>query len=98
MNGLDDHHRAPSQKADSPLVNLMFSGHLRITLNVAAITLGTMGGAGALGYWLDMQFGTKPLLLILGLVLAFPLIQVFIYKKFKKMTADEAAKTKKDNN
>lgn len=74
------------QKATPELQELMFSKHLQITLRVAAITLGSIGIFTGGGYLLDMKFATKPLFLILGLVISFPLSQFLIYKSMREVT------------
>jgi len=76
------------QKATPELQELIFSKHLQITLRVAAITLGSIGIFTVGGYALDMQIGTKPLFLIIGLLISFPLSQYLIYKKFRTITTD----------
>jgi F0F1-type ATP synthase assembly protein I len=60
------------------------SSRLPVFLASTGYTVLTIAILGGLGYWLDLQFGTKPYILIGGLVAAFPLSQVLVYKKIKK--------------
>ena len=76
------------QKATPELQDLMFSKHIQITLRVAAITLGSILIFSGGGFLLDMQIGTKPLFLILGLVVSFPLSQYIIYRTFRSVTTN----------
>ena len=63
---------------------LMFSQHFRVSIMVALITVTVMGGLSFLGYQLDAVYQTKPAFLIVGLVMAFPLSQLVVYKWVKK--------------
>lgn len=50
-----------------------------------------------LGFLLDKLFNTKPLCIICGVIIAFIVTNIFIYKKIKKLikTFDESEKQKK---
>lgn len=75
------------EKGPNPeLENLMFAKHFQITIRVALITLGGLAIFGGGGYLLDTQFGTKPLFLIIGVVVSYPIIQVALYRTFRSMT------------
>lgn len=50
---------------------------------------------GGLGYWLDQQFDTKPMLFIVGLLIAFPATQIHLYRKMKNYAKDKVNKTKR---
>lgn len=76
-----------TQKKDKkPLHHLMFAGHLKITIRVLGITIGTMAILGGIGYLLDKQLNTYPTVFIIGLFIAFPITQLAIYKTFKKLS------------
>ena len=75
-----------NQKEPSKLEKLMFSEHYKITFRVIAITLTTLAIFAGGGYLLDQQLGTYPTIFIVGLVLAFPVTQLVIYKTFKQVT------------
>jgi F0F1-type ATP synthase assembly protein I len=62
---------------------LIGKNHLQITFRVLLITVLTIGILTGLGFWLDTIFDTKPLGMVIGLVIGFPVTQVVIYKKFK---------------
>lgn len=70
----------------TPLQHLMFQGHLAITIRVIGLTLSVMTIFGYGGYLLDQKFDTQPILLIVGLVIGFPVLQLLIYRTFTKMT------------
>jgi len=74
------------QRESTPLEHLMFKGHLQITIRVVAITIATLAIWGGGGYLLDKALATFPLFMIIGLVVAFPLAQLLIYKTFRKVT------------
>lgn len=67
---------------------LVGKSHLQITLRVLAITVVTVGGFASLGYLVDTQLDTKPLGMVIGLVVGFPVTQYIIYKKFRNFTDD----------
>ncbi len=50
-------------------------------LMISVLTVAVLGGAG---YWLDLQRGTKPLFLGLGLFISFVLTNAMIFGKIKK--------------
>jgi F0F1-type ATP synthase assembly protein I len=84
------------EKKTSKLERLMFSEHYKITLRVITITVGSMAILAGGGYLLDQQLGTYPTMFIAGLVLAFPVTQVVIYKTFKQVT-DKAEQKSNEN-
>ncbi len=63
---------------------LMFSQHFRVSIMVALITVTVMGTLSLIGYQLDSVYQTKPAFLIVGLVMAFPLSQLVVYRWVKK--------------
>lgn len=69
-----------------PLVNLMFKGHLAITVRVIGTTVVIMAALGGAGYLLDKALNTQPILMVAGIVIAFPIIQFVIYKTFRNVT------------
>ena len=54
---------------------------LAIIVSLASIAI--FGGAG---YLLDLKMGTKPLLLLVGIVISFPVTQLILAKLVKKLT------------
>ncbi|MBD3270678.1 hypothetical protein GF376_04075 [Candidatus Peregrinibacteria bacterium] len=66
--------------------HLMFNKHYLITFRVIAITIVSIAIFAGIGYLLDQIFQTYPLFLIIGVVSAYPLSQIFTYKVFKKIT------------
>ena len=59
------------------------SSRMTVLLTATGYTVGTIAILGGLGYWLDTQLGTKPMAFIVGLVAAFPLSQILVYRKTK---------------
>jgi len=49
------------------------------------ITLAFVFVFGSLGYVVDMYLGTKPIGTIVGLVISFPLNQIYLIKKVKNI-------------
>lgn len=74
------------KKSTEELENLMFGKHFQITIRVVTITVMGMLIFGGGGYLLDKALGTKPLFLIIGLVVAYPVIQVTLYRTFRSIT------------
>lgn len=64
---------------------LSYRDHFQITLKVAFTTVALMAIFGGSGYFLDKKLDTFPILLIVGLVISFPLIQILIYKQTKNL-------------
>jgi F0F1-type ATP synthase assembly protein I len=75
-----------NKKETSKLEKMMFSEHYKITFRVIAITISTMAILAGGGYLIDKQLETYPTIFIIGLVLAFPITQLVIYKTFKQVT------------
>lgn len=78
---------------------LGYQDHFQITIKVAATTILLMGFFGGLGYYIDKEIGTFPILFIVGLVISFPIIQIVIYKQTKallKHTEQSGVQTKKN--
>lgn len=73
-----------SKKSSSHSSTLMFSQHFRVSLMVAAISVSMIGLFAGGGYLLDQQFQTKPLFLLAGVILSFPLSQFAVYRWVKK--------------
>lgn len=67
---------------------LIGKNHLQITLRVLAITVVTIGAFAGVGYLVDTQLDSKPIAMVIGLVLGFPVTQYIIYKKFRNFTDD----------
>lgn len=77
---------------------LSYRDHFQITLKVAFTTVALMAIFGGSGYFLDKKIDTFPILLIVGLVISFPLIQILIYKQTKnllKRTEQSEVRSKK---
>jgi len=51
----------------------------------SGITLGFIAILGGFGYLIDVWFGTKPFGLIIGLIISYPLNQIYLIKKVKKI-------------
>jgi F0F1-type ATP synthase assembly protein I len=68
------------------------SSRLPVFLTATSYTVGTIAILGGLGYWLDTVLNTKPLIFIIGLVVAFPLSQVMVYRKTKQFANKKTKK------
>lgn len=64
--------------------DLMFSKHYVLSATILGYIIGTLVIFVGIGYLLDTYFGTKPLLMIIGLLLSFISTQILLYKKFSK--------------
>ncbi len=60
------------------------SSRLSTFFQVSAYTVTTMAVLGGGGYLLDRLLFTYPIFFMIGLIVSFPLVQVLLYKKFKK--------------
>ena len=75
------------EKGPNPeLEDLVFAKHFQITIRVVLITVVGMTIFGGGGYLLDQKLGTQPLFLIIGLVTAYPIIQMILYRTFRSIT------------
>ncbi|MFH0891913.1 MAG: AtpZ/AtpI family protein [Candidatus Falkowbacteria bacterium] len=70
----------------------------------AASILGPLLGFGAIGFFLDYRYGTKPLFIVIGVATAFLTTNIFLVKRISRMirsfeikTIQENKKTDKDN-
>jgi F0F1-type ATP synthase assembly protein I len=83
------------KKVDSTIINdVFFKKHHHIYGRVVGITLLCCSLIFGLGYGLDMYFGTKPTLMIIGMVAGLPLIQLVIYKKMGAYAKHQVEKSK----
>lgn len=73
-------------KNEHPLTTLMFSKHYLISIRVIFISILTIAIVGGLGYYLDTITNHKPLFTIISLIIAFPLMQLLIYKSIHNLT------------
>lgn len=64
-------------------LDIFAESRLSIFLNSTFTTLAIMAILGGGSYFLDKYLGTFPILFIIGLVSAFPLTQIYLFKKFK---------------
>lgn len=69
---------------------LGFRDHFQITIKIAFTTIGLMALFGGTGYYIDKKIDTFPILFIIGLVIAFPLIQILVYKQTKALIKDKS--------
>lgn len=69
-----------SKKSPATPSNLIFSGHYRVSIMVALISIGFIVLFGFIGFQLDILLGSKPILMLLGLVISFPVSQIVLYK------------------
>lgn len=73
------------QNADHPLLGLIFNKHYLITCRLFSVIIATVAILGGGGYLLDNQLQTKPLFLIIGLIIAFPVSLIIIVKTTKNL-------------
>ena len=76
--------RPTTQKKDLDLHDEFTGSRINIFLQATAYTIIMIGVMAGGGYLLDQQFGTFPLMFIIGIVAGYPVAQIYIYKKFKK--------------
>ncbi|HCW32675.1 MAG: hypothetical protein UT55_C0011G0010 [Candidatus Peregrinibacteria bacterium GW2011_GWE2_39_6] len=56
---------------------------IQVFFQSSTITLIMIGIMGGIGYLLDRALHTGHLLLIIGIVISYPLTQLYLYRKFK---------------
>lgn len=78
----------PKRKSANPYAGLSEAGPY---FTLGAQIAGTLAGLTLLGYWLDGRFGTRPWLMLAGIVLAFLGIGALLYR-----LAKQTAKPEKD--
>lgn len=81
------------QKID--LTETWSSSRITVFLQTTASTVVITAALAGSGYLLDQLLGTWPGLFITGLILAFPLTQLYLYKKFKKFAQTKVSEAKK---
>ena len=69
--------------------------HFELMWRVILITVSIMGILGGMGYVLDKTFGKFPLFMTSGLLLSYPLVQIIVYKVFKKLSKNKSWKVHK---
>lgn len=65
-------------------VDLFTESRISIFLQSTFITIAATAIIGGAGYALDKYIGTFPLLFIIGIVIAYPLTQFYLFRKFKR--------------
>lgn len=83
-------------KSKKHLLDVFAESRINIFLQSGFYTIVMLGILGGGGYLLDQYFGTKPILFIIGLVIAYPVTQVFLFKKFRGYAKDKIKNTKKN--
>lgn len=73
------------KNSEDSVESLMFKGHLAVLLRVVPTTLSVIGVCAGIGYLVDREIGSHPVGLIIGLVVAFPILQYSIYKQTKAL-------------
>jgi hypothetical protein len=74
-----------SKKKPSPDVWSEYTRkRLLVFAQVSGITVAGMAIIGGGGYLLDQQMGTFPKIFITSLVIAYPIIQLSLFRKFRK--------------
>ena len=76
-------------------MDLLASSRINVFFQSAFITLATIGVFGGGGYALDKYLGTFPTLFIIGLVISYPLTQIYLFRKFKSYAKDKLKEIKK---
>lgn len=66
------------------LIETWGSTRIRVFLQTTATTIVVIAIFAGGGYLLDKQLGTYPTIFIIGLIVSFPITQIYLYKKLKK--------------
>ena len=66
-----------------------------VFIHVTVSTIVIMAIIAGLAYLLDQYLGTRPKILIVGLILGYPLTQFIVYKHIRKLAQKKLSKTKK---
>ena len=64
-------------------LDLFAESRVTVFLQSTAITIVAIAIIGGGGYALDKFLGTFPIIFIVGIVMAYPVTQVYLFKKFK---------------
>ncbi len=70
---------------DGELYDQMKEKRLTMTFSIVTTTLAVIATFGGLGYMIDYFAGTKPLFLIILLVISFPITQILLFKKARQL-------------
>lgn len=65
-------------------MDLFKNSRVSVFLQSVFQTIITIGILGGLGYYMDKLLKTWPLFFIIGVVLAYPLTQIYLLKKIRK--------------
>jgi len=84
------------KKDSKNLMDQWSQSRLAVFLNATWMTIASVFIFAGTGYWLDQVLGTFPAIFITGLVVAFPLTQIMIYKKFRSFANKKVKEVKKD--
>lgn len=78
-----EHNKSPKLKKYE---QMMFNKHWTITIRVFGLTIAIIALCGGIGYFIDKQLSSSPIGLGIGVIIAYPLSQIAVYKVFKKIT------------
>jgi F0F1-type ATP synthase assembly protein I len=78
-----DRPQSNSGNGDS-LMDHYAKHRLNVFMQVTALTILVIGIIGGIGYALDTVLETTPLGTIISLVLAYPILQFILFKKFRR--------------
>lgn len=80
--------KAKKTKKKAP-IDLFSESRISVFLQSTFITIAALGLIGGGAYALDKYLGTFPVLFIIGLVMAYPITQFYLYKKFKSFAKNK---------
>lgn len=86
-----------NQSAKTP-IDIFADSRISIFLQSGLITITMIAVIGGGMYLLDKKLGTFPVLFIIGLVMAFPLTQIYLFKRFRHYAKDKLATLPKKKN
>lgn len=83
-----------AKKENKTSLDLFSESRLSVFLQSTAYTIIMIAIIGGGAYALDKYLGTFPAIFITGLVVAYPLTQIYIFRRIKKFSKDKLKNNK----
>lgn len=76
-------------------IDIYAASRISVFLQSTFLTLAAIAVFGGGGYALDKYIGTSPVFFIVGLVIAYPLTQIYLFRKMRSYANNKLKEIKK---
>lgn len=83
-----------TEELHAHVLDVMPRARLEIFAQVVLITLASIAVFAAIGYFLDHQFGTYPVIFVVSVFVSFPFTQFFLLRRVHRIGKERLKQTK----